>query len=424
MLSKIYGYLIGKGRIGEKLATALIMFVYLERTLLAVALGLFLGYWAAYPFFGGRYKGDGAIVGLLLFLYRFFFLGKKWPLKFLSLEGMIDSLIVDPDDDVKYKTDRFGKLPHFGKGLKKHQVMDIIDKSSFLPYQTKDGTILENITVSEDEKWLCICGGYMPLDLMCGYNDEANVLYSIDGGVIKLPGTAKLKKISHEINAFFEDRGMHYYTRPWKADEKFEEVLGKPYSELGKADFSRLRYQWEKNNANDLVSRIHNDIKWEDYEPVSAKGEVGHAIFERVLSDMEISSTMLAVISRKADLSAYLRFEDYENEFAVCNGIELLGRMEKKDNPKAIKFLFDCLSDVDEAYFVPAVDLLCKYKKRTIRENIEKEIRHAFENKDVVRIGGIMYLADRMDYKIQYFEEMKNTENVEVQKALEVAGMP
>ncbi len=99
----------------------------------------------------------------------------------------------------KPKRKKYGVLPHFENEMIEEKVMEIIGASEFLPYETRDGKTLKSIMVSEDEKWLCILGGYLPLDLICGYDAKKNELLAIDGAAVKLPfrvGSARIRKRS------------------------------------------------------------------------------------------------------------------------------------------------------------------------------------------------------------------------------------
>ncbi len=179
-----------------------------------------------------------------------------------------------------------------------------------------------------------------------------------------------------------------------------------------KADFSRIRYNWEKSNAEEKFGYSQNVRVFDDYKPVDDNGNLATTIFERVLSDTEIARTEKAIRKKKVSLSYYLNFDDYRNEYSVCNGIELLKKITYPKNAEGIDFLFRCMWDVDEAYFIPAVELLMSYPKDMVRRKIEEEIKIAFENEDVVRIGGLMFLADKQKYEIRFLEEIRENQNV------------
>ncbi len=308
------------------------------------------------------------------------------------------------------KTERYTDLPHFEKALNKGKVMRIIQKASFSPYTTKDGVVLENIAVSDDDKWIYLLEGYLPVDLICGYNRKENVLYAIDGAMIKLPLKARTHGISSEIEAFFEDRGIFYTDKPRKAEKKFDDSFDRPCDQLDKADFSRLRYLWEKASVSDKNGFWGNHGRNKKYNPVQ-NGEVNTTIFERVLTDAEIAKTADAVRKKQVRLSRFLNFEEYSNEFSVCNCVELLDSLRYPDNMEGVDFLFKCLGDVDEAYFRLAVLLLKSYPRKAVCRRIEENVKTALEKNDPVGLAGLMYFAQDIDYEIKCVQDMETDMN-------------
>ena len=302
--------------------------------------------------------------------------------------------------------EKYDDLPHFGKLLNKSQVMRIIKNAEFSEYKTKRGEKLANVLVSEDDKWMCILDGYMPVDFICGYNEYRNELYSIDGGEICLPDEAKDSEIVHDIQAFFEDKGICYTYVPEHAEKRFNDALNVPRSEMDKADFSKVRYLWEKANATGRSSRKNNR-----YNPVDKKGNVSREIFESVLSDNEVFRTAEAVRQNKVTLSTYLNFNEYKNEFSICNGVAVLEELGYPQNKEGMDFLFDCLGDVDEAYFGIAVNVLLTFPEKMLQEKIEEEAELAYKEFDIVGMAGIMYLAQKLGYTIRYVEEIKKSQN-------------
>jgi hypothetical protein len=315
----------------------------------------------------------------------------------------------------------FNKLPHFGDMLNKRQVMKIIRRAKFQKYYTRDGKLLDHVKISDDDKWVCILGGYMPVDLICGYNPKNNELYSIDGGVIRLPRRAKKENIQAELNSFFEDRGICYTSMPKKANSRFNLFLNVPKSEIDKADFSKVRYQWEKATA--AKDQKHSTEK---YKPVSKKGKIRNDIFERVLSDKDVMATVKAVQQKKVELAYYMNFDEYKSEFSICNGVTLLEQLEYPENKEGIDFLFRCLGDVDEAYFGPAVDVLLDFPKNVLQEKLEEEARLAYENTDVVGLAGLIYFSKKINYEIKFIKELKDAQNAikfDPAKANSVSGV-
>ena len=426
LFRKIFNFLVDRGPTGSCLAGAFYIFALMIRLLITTFLGLLGGValtsWTNNP----GLIVVAASIGVFVSYYLSFSIDVGGPLGFLSY----DALLTDPKDAAEVKAaqarremepEKYNELPHFGKLLQKDQVMDIIERYNFAPYETRSGMILSNVAVSEDDKWICILGGYMPVDLICGYNKDKNELYTIDGAIIRLPLKARTYHIRSEIEAFFEDRGNYYMLKPRKADEKFMEAFERPCSVLDKADFSRLRYRWEKANAADKSTYGRDHERGSKYKPVLKGYMVNDAIFRRVLSGSEVAKTANAIKNGQADLSEYLNFNRYFNEFSVCNGVELLYSLRYPDNKDGLDFLFKCLCDVDEAYFGPAVDVLLDFPKDELKRKIEEQTKLVFESGDVVALGGVMFLAQRINYEIKYLEKAKAEHQEAEQQALAAA---
>ena len=311
----------------------------------------------------------------------------------------------DPHVITKYDT-----LPYFEKMLGQANAEKMIANENFCEYVSKSGKKTRHIKVSSSDKWVCILGGYFPTDLLCGYSKRLNELYTIDGMVVKLPKKARLPHIQAEIETFFEDRGTYYKAVPPKAGTEFNTALRGPRSRLSKADWGRVRYLWEKSMVSNSRNYWHNNIRNQRYRPVSKDGTISSTIFERVLSDREIDSTLEAVRSKKVPLTRYLDFKEYQNEFCVCNGVELLEKLGYPKNMEGIDFLFDCLCDVDEAYFLMAADVLKQYPYSRTKPKIEENAQAAFESGDVLKLAGVMYLAKGIGYEIEYIKQLKENQ--------------
>ncbi len=311
--------------------------------------------------------------------------------------------------------EKYSELPHFEWKLDKEKVMSIINNAPFSPYMTRSGVALNNVLISDDDKWVCILGGYIPVDLICGYNAEKNVIYSIDDHEIELPKEAKDSEISMDLNTFFDDRGIFYTSMPEDAYSKYIDSTEMKFTHLDEADFSRVRYKWEK-----AVADMNSNKKGSKYQPVLEDGAISQDIFERVLSSKEIKKTESAIHKKEVKLSEYLDFKAYKNEFSVCNTIALLKKLEYPKNEEGLDFLFRCLRDVDEAYFLPAIDVIMKFPGRKIQAMLEENAERAYESMDVVGLAGLMYLAKKMQYKIRYVEEIRLNQAVAANQKADV----
>ncbi|SEK29530.1 hypothetical protein SAMN04487770_101129 [Butyrivibrio sp. ob235] len=307
-------------------------------------------------------------------------------------------------------TEEFGKLPHFDKMLGRSHIVKVLKNEKFHNYTTRNGTKLKHIKISDSDKWICILGGYLPVDLICGYNKSHNALYTMDGIAIILPEKARKDTISSEIETFFEERGSYYTQVPPRAGTEFNTAIRRDRSELSKADWGRARYLWEKAMVSREDSYWKNNSKAHKYRPVSKEKGIDTTIFERVLSDKEIERTATAVRNKKVDLSFYLDFKVYKNEYCVCNAVELLDNLHYLNSSEGIDFLFDCLCDVDEAYFTMAIELLKKYPRKSLEEKLEIYSKNAYDSGDAQKLAGMMYLAKEIEYEIPFIKLLKGEE--------------
>ena len=307
------------------------------------------------------------------------------------------------------KVHGYGRMPYFGKMFRFSQIMEYIKKEEFTPFINQHGKINNNLKISRDDKGVFICGGYLPIDLICGYNKEKNEIYAIDGTTIKLPLRVKLLKMGDDIEEFFAERGGYFTDMPENADEKFEAALKRPSYELSRADWGKVRYLWEKLIASNSKNR-KNKASEKKFNPVTDSGALNKEIFERVLSDAELERTTGAVRGNRVALSRFMCFKDYKNEYSVCNGIRLLKSLKSPKNLDGIDFLFDCLNDVDEAYFHMAVDLLKTFPKELVAKELEKHAKLAYERYDVMKLGGLLYMAKAISYDIEYIKQLKESD--------------
>ncbi len=300
----------------------------------------------------------------------------------------------------------FEMAPHYGKLFGQDQVRELVGNYSFSPFTDEKGKELKHILISEDQKWVNILGGYIPMDLLCGYNEKKNCIYTIDGAIIELPFKAKLPHIKKELRSFFETRGMYYKVMPAISVQSFEELIGKDES-LSKADWSKVRYEWEKTILRN--EKNFNNLELKKFSPYSmkTKDDDGEIFFERVLTTNELKRTSKAVRRKHVDIEDFLVFDKFKNEYSVCNGIELIKMVNYPQKRVGIDFLFECLRDIDEAYFMPAVELIKEYPTDIVYKKMEEYVKKAYESGDVMRLAGILFLSKRMGHETEYIKQKK-----------------
>lgn len=302
------------------------------------------------------------------------------------------------------------RMPYFGSMFSRSQILDSIKKETFHPYTAPDGSKRGFVRVSESDKWVMILGRYIPVDLIYGYNKEENVLYTIDGNSIQLPALARSYHIAADIESFFEERGMYYKEAPAYTARNFRSVIAKHGNDLSTADWGRVRYQWEKN----IARSAHPDtvVKNGKFKATIEKNQINPEIYERVLSDSELHIMYNAALCNNVPLEQITDFASYMNEFCVCNGVKVLEMLKYPKNSAGMDFLFECLGDLDEAYFSLAVTVLSKFPRDILMQEIEKRARLYHEAEDALRLAGILFLAKEIKYDIKYVEAVK--EGVEI----------
>ena len=107
-------------------------------------------------------------------------------------------------------------------------------------------------------------------------------------------------------------------------------------------------------------------------------------------------------------LDAITGFEDYANEYCVCNAVKVLQLLKYPKNKEGMEFLFICLWDLDEAYFSLAADVLAAFPKDILEKELEERAKLYHESEDALRLAGILFLAKKIKYDIRYVEEVKN----------------
>ncbi len=295
-----------------------------------------------------------------------------------------------------------GTTPHLGRYISRRERIKVIRSQKFHPYREN----VDYIKVSENDKWVRIFWEYYPLDLICGYDKKNNELYFIDGYVKKLPGWASL--YDREIDAFFEQRGFNYDNLPSVSKKSFDKIVANGIKEFEKVDWARLRYEWESEIAKDTYIRKTKKAYANIYKPVKA-GKLNREFFTRTLSLRELQLTADAFRSGDIPVERIIGFNEYVNEYCVCNGVKVLGELKYPENEIGLDFLFDCLKDVDEAYFMPAIDVLSQVPVSKLSPIIEERAGDAYKRGDVVRLAGILYLAKNISYEIEFVRELKQT---------------
>jgi hypothetical protein len=326
--------------------------------------------------------------------------GKRQKRKKKSAEK---SLFAHKEDIIRWYTSTFGITPHLDKYISLHERLSVIRSKKFYPYRK----YAKFIKVSEDDKWVKIFNKYYPLDLIYGYDHISNELYFIDGYVVKLPKRAFKDKYNRFIDLFFDERGYTYDNLPSVSKESFDKIVADGINSFEKVDWASLRYKWEVAIAKEKDIRKARKSSATIYQPLTHGGKLRRDYYIRALSQEEIKRTADIFRSGNFSVNELTTFDSYVNEYCVCNGVKILGELGYPKNAKGIDFLFNCLKDVDEAYFMPAVDVLSEIPLSTLAPVIEEKAREAYKRCDVLRLAGILYLAKDLNYEIKFVKELK-----------------
>lgn len=324
---------------------------------------------------------------------------KKRKKKNISIEKHFSAL---KEEVARWYTSTFGITPHLDKYINLHERLKVIMSQKFRSYDKG----ARFIKVSENDKWVKIFNKYYPLDLICGYDNTNNELYFIDGYTVKLPKLACIDKYNRAIDTFFDKRGYMYDNLPPASKESFDKIVADSINTFEKVDWATLRYEWEmaiakeKGNTSKKSSANSNHL-------MTHSGKLKQIYYTRPLSQAEITRTTEVFKNGNRSIAEITDFNAYLNEYCVCNGVKILGELGYPANTKGLDFLFTCLKDVDEACFLPAVDVLSKVPLDVLAPTIEEKAREAYMKCDVLRLGGILYLAKNLNYEIEYVKELK-----------------
>ncbi len=312
---------------------------------------------------------------------------------------------------------------HFSKMFGADKSEKLIENESFSNYVFKNGRKAKHLFISLSKKWIYFCGTYYPIDFICGYYQYSDCFrfHTIDGRSIEVKpsGNTLPEKAYKEIVAFFDERGRFYKTTPENSKKIFADITSEYGTDLYMADWKKIRYQWEKRIAEENPSTYS---KHHHFVPVLDDGRINPVFFSNVLTQAEIDEAARFIRRKKTGLMGYMDFKKYLDGYSVCNGIELLKALPYQTQIKGIDFLFDCLGVLDEPYFFMSVDLLITLPEKLILQKIEETAKITYKSKNIQKMAGLMFLAQKLDYEIKYVTEIKEKLKKEASKAARKAS--
>ncbi len=304
--------------------------------------------------------------------------------------------------EIKNVSRSISSVPYWGKEIGNLKVSMLLSGEEFHPYIFEDGKKSWLVKISESGKWIEVAGRFYPVALIAGYDKKKKVLVMLDGEVVHLQFFLRhpdFEKALHEIYPNYEimadriskgnykDVFLDIYTKACKDD---------PF--INKADWERIRLNYDQLFANNAFNTSTMNLKDGVYNYVLGKNQLDKLATKKKRR-LGIDET-----------DEVLQFEKYTDDYCVCNGVAVLEMLGFPANKKGIDFLFKCLGNVDAPYFLPAIKVLYKFNDELLKNKIDEEVRKAFENKDVMYLGGLIYLAKEIKYDVPFLKELKEAD--------------
>ena len=296
-----------------------------------------------------------------------------------------------------------GSVPYWGEKMGQEKVDKLLSAEEFYPYTYSDGKDSLFIKISKSRKWLKVAGRYYPIPFIAGIDKGELGIVMLNGKIVPyqfyllFPGFTRVLYELYPNYKFFKDR-----IKSGGYEESFEHIFetacGSDITQLDRADWERIRYDFERAFANLTVDTGNMNLK--------------QSIFKYVLGKNQLKSLKKSQYSKK-EISAgdeILNFEEYDDDYCICNGVTLLSMIGYPANKEGIDFLFKCLGNADAPYFQPAVEELEQFDKKLLQHKIDLEVEKAYYEKDALMLGGIIFLAERIGYEIPFIKEIKEEE--------------
>jgi hypothetical protein len=350
------------------------------------------------------------------------------------------------------------QITYLGDYFSASEISRLLEDEEFSVYVTEKGERSNGILISDSGKWLCIADRYYPLDLIAYFSEPADAVVYIDGRRIKvhygeagLLGRRCLKEL-YGPHAYREGKHTFFYVDKnyrtgepsvWQYDhecveafetlgfespfsEKYKDILfnleydymqstnaycewqkvynkyKKDMKKLLSADWRQLRYDWESAmlktefRGYDPRKQLRNEIR-----NLQNGDNILTALNSMVLDDATLGTIIFGINKLEIrDIRCIFDIEAYTDPFYVCNCIRLLKMMGQPRNIVGIDFLFDCLNDIKEPYYDMAMELLLTFDEKMLVPVLESKFGAAIEDKDVLKIAGLMAFADKIHYRL------------------------
>jgi hypothetical protein len=298
-------------------------------------------------------------------------------------------------------------VPYWGKQFGFKQIIRLLAEDRMHSYRFNNGKLCRKLKVSESGRWIYVAGRYYPLYLVKEYIREDGSLMMIDGTILKGQHWLYDSEIIEALNEIFcekelfgVDRGFR--TTKMNCETAFLRSWGKDYESLAKADWDKVRYDFEKELKEVEAGRTNAKLRKKLLQKISDPVEARDTMYSRMLLDVEIELIGNAIRSgRLTDLDGWFDMRKFDRDIYVGNGIKILKAAGYPKNAIGTEFLFECISDIEKPYFEDAVQTLQRFPREKLIELIEKYADIAYGNEDVLFGAGLIYLAKKIDYTIK-----------------------
>ena len=286
-----------------------------------------------------------------------------------------------------------------------------IRNEKFKKYVGLDGLESKYIKISENDKWICICDKYYPIDLIYGNPEFTDSFYTIKGDRVSLKKEDIPDKAGQELFEFLKRRGSLVDIDSRAVEYLFGEIDYDMIYDMQKVDWAGLRLKWEEA----VAQRKHPKVVGKNYKVTIEGGVINPELFDRVLSNSELGKIISAVNKRDIAPADVFDYDRYLNEFTVTNGIKIAEGARVKFTDEALDFLFKCLNDIDEAYFLRAVEVILRCPHSKIQERLEAQALAAYEAQDALRLAGLLYVAKELNYEIESLKKPEDKQTFKQQ---------
>ena len=310
--------------------------------------------------------------------------------------------------DLKENITDINTVPYWGNKFGLQNCITLLAEDKFEPYIDSRGKKIRDFKISKSGRWFQIKGHYYPSYLVYDYNTTTAKLTMIDGTQVDAGDwkydfevISSLEEYLNNDRTFRIDDAYHVRINHSDCSRAFKRAFNGSYDELATADWDRVRYKWEQELSEILITGLNRMDSKKHAEALRNTGIATDAMLTRVLMDDEIDEIAYGIKEDEIkNFSKCFKLESYSNDMCINNGVKLLKALGYPKNKIGTQFLFDCLRDIQKPYFEEAVITLEKYPRDELITYIESHVETAHATGDVLWGAGLLYLSRRIGYEI------------------------